>query len=926
MRNPVIRILILLAILNAPVATGARAGDYDYTTDITVQPEFDWDSFNRVNVTDATVTVEYGDSTPIVMAGLTITAENEDSQLLTTQPGVFEFTGITLEGSGSAAQAGLIVNDGTIRVQTGGSTKLGDYSTISIGTNGTVEVGSLSMTGTNASIVNSGTFKAGRLTIDGSGASVMHSGTGGFTVTGTTTINQGTLTLNAAASLAGATINGGSMSIGTKVAVTNSKAILVSGGTLTMAGEATASGTVQVAAGTFTVTGTTTTGNTKVAALVMSGGKTSIGTNASLEADSLTLTGGEINLNGGVLKAAPAQVSGAPVAFGGVVNMNSGSLELTDAARFTNGGIVVHGIDNIVAMTGANQTLTVGANASIDTADGELEIRGDLHLGAFGIGRNRDEFVFRAGVDASGEVNTVTVTGRLSVDQNSKVAISSGLLQKLQSSTGPIQIIDSGSVQNPDSFSTTVKSTVFKYDIYLDNLGDAGLYIGNFTFLTDEEVLNSLYEQWDKRLNNQAHTLISGAFANAIIEGTRLYLGADRDNLSPAGLFNAGVLYNLSDPDLSGIGTDALRYYNGSQAANMSEAALSITRHVMTSLDDRNAYLRRMQVLIADTLGEGHEQAYGDCILDDGFCPDRSKESVYYPATRIWATAIGMRDKRRDDGVVTGFNYHGRGMTVGGDHIFGALAVGAAFSYVGGDYTDAASLGDSSTLDAYHFNLYGTYSHASGFYLSGTLGYAWTDHRLDDRRFLLSGDGGYGPDTLAGSLGTTSADYQTGIWTGSLAAGYDFLVGDFLTVSPSVGVAFRAANGDSHSEFFTSENGSANTLELGKVKNSSITMPVKLAVAYDLFGNEQSLMTVTGSVGYAYEFKKRGARGDLTYAGLENLGRVPIFSSDRGRHAYSVAAGLRYIYKNLEFAVDYEYEGRKKFSSHSFSGSVGLTF
>ncbi|MCD7897137.1 MAG: autotransporter outer membrane beta-barrel domain-containing protein [Planctomycetaceae bacterium] len=606
--------------------------------------------------------------------------------------------------------------------------------------------------------------------------------------------------------------------------------------------------------------------------------------------------------------------------------MNSGRLELTDAARFTNGGVVVDGIDNVIAMTGANDTLTIGANASLDTAEGDLHIIGNLHLGAFGTGRNRDDFIFRAGVDANGVENTVRVEGDLSVDQNSKIAISSGLLQKLQTENTPIRIIQADDVLNVNSFATTVKSTVFKYDIYLDELGPAGLYIGNFTFLSDEEVMAGLYEQWDKRLNNQASTLISGSFANAIIEGTRLYLGDERDNLSPAGLFNAGVLYNLSDPDMSGIGTDALRYYNGSQAANMSEAALSITRHVMSSLDDRNAYLRRMQVLIADTLGAGQEQAYGDCILDDGFCPDRSRESVYYPATRIWATALGLRDKRRDDGVVTGFNYHGRGMTVGGDHIFGALAVGGAFSYVGGDYTDAASLGDSSTLDAYHFNLYGTYSHVSGFFLSGTLGYAWTDHRLDDRRFLLSGDVGYGDDVLAGSYGNTSADYQTGIWTGSLAAGYDFLVGDFLTVSPSLGVAFRAANGDSHSEFFTSKNGSANTLELGKVKNSSVTMPIKVNVAYDLFGDEQSLMTVTGSVGYAYEFKKRGARGNLSYAGLENIGSVPIFSSDRGRHAFSAAVGLRYIFRNLEFAVDYEYEGRKKFSSHSFSGSVGLTF
>ncbi|MCC8116795.1 MAG: hypothetical protein LIP18_06540 [Planctomycetes bacterium] len=63
-----------MTALFALVATGTRAVDYDYTTDDTVYPEVEWDSFNRVSVTDATVTLEYDDATPIVMAGLTITA------------------------------------------------------------------------------------------------------------------------------------------------------------------------------------------------------------------------------------------------------------------------------------------------------------------------------------------------------------------------------------------------------------------------------------------------------------------------------------------------------------------------------------------------------------------------------------------------------------------------------------------------------------------------------------------------------------------------------------------------------------------------------------------------------------------------------------------------------------------------------------
>ncbi|MCC8165644.1 MAG: autotransporter domain-containing protein [Planctomycetes bacterium] len=923
MRNPGTRILFILTVLSALVATGARAGDYDYTTDTTVIVERDWDPpSQKVNVTDAIVPVEYDDTSYWDVGKLNITATNRNSQVITTKSGTLQFLGMALEGTRNSTRAELTITDGTVQV-VGASTKIGQYSGITIGADGALQAGTLSLDGDYAAIDNSGTLTASRLIIDGANASVIHNGKG-FTITGTTTVEQGSLVLNANATLAGANLNGGSVTIGSGVSVTNSQAISLAGGTLYMGGDSSLSGAVEVRGGTFSVTGK----NAKVASLVMAGGITSIGATSSLEATSLTLSGGIINLSG-TLTATPAVGSGAPVAFGGIVNMTSGTLDLGSDARFTAGGIVANGDTNFINMN--RQTLSVGSNASLDAGDGELRIDGNLHLGAFSVGRNRDDFIYRAGIDADGNVNKVTITGNLSVDQNSKVSISSALLQRLQSdpaeSINILEVENTGTIVNPNSFASTVRSTVFRYDIFLDNInGTQGMFIGNFTFIDQDEVLAALYEQWDQRLNNQARTVISGEFANAIIAGTRMYLGDERDTLSPAGLFNAGVLYNLSDPDLSGIGIDALRYYNGSQAANMSEAALSITRHVMASLDDRNAYLRRMQVLIADAMGSDHEQAYGDCILDDGFCPDRSRESVYYPATRIWATALGMRDKRRDDGVVTGFNYHGRGMTVGGDHIFGPFAVGAAFSYVGGDFTDAASLGDSSTLDAYHFNLYGTYSHATGFFLSGTLGYAWTDHRLDDRRFLMSGDVGYGDEELAGSIGNASADYQTGIWTGSLAAGYDFLIGDYLTVSPSLGVAFRSANGDSHSEFFTSENGSANTLELGKVRNTSITMPVKLAVAYDLFGDEKSLMTVTGSLGYAYEFKTRGAKGNLHYAGLENIGNVPIFSSDRGRHAFSVATGLRYMYKNFEFAVDYEYEGRKKFSSHSFSGSVGLTF
>lgn len=102
-------------------------------------------------------------------------------------------------------------------------------------------------------------------------------------------------------------------------------------------------------------------------------------------------------------------------------------------------------------------------------------------------------------------------------------------------------------------------------------------------------------------------------------------------------------------------------------------------------------------------------------------------------------------------------------------------------------------------------------------------------------------------------------------------------------------------------------------------------MPIDLTATWRHQIDECTRVAFKVGGGYAYNFKRDRAEGTFTYAGL---GDNPIFMQGvrPERHSWNATAGITYTVRNVDFGVDYRYDGMKKFQAHRVSATVGLSF
>lgn len=806
------------------------------------------------------------------------------------------FAQLNITGNGTA-----VITDGA-----GGGYLWNDFGVVSVGSNATLQVDRFYQT--RGETVINGTLDANRV------------GGGAFEVAGGLATVAGRLLADSAL------VSGGTMDInGTIEANTFS----VSGGEANV----TATGTTQALTNEATGTGKLNINGTVASDVKLStrgGGVLNFNQGASVGAGSGSVAldiGGTANsafnlredlttggtntfaLGGGNLnllnnKKLTVDSTGSTLSLYGNLNFDGGTVEFNDGVIFRSGGIFnKRSAEAVMTMNGA--ALEIGRGATLDASLGSVNI-----TGASGLAINGGTYM------AGWENNAVTMakvtapsgTGTLSVAGNSKIIMTNRLQAQAQSITGggtPLLILAS------ECLDGTVTTMSYGDDFYIydfatatDGSGQWGLYMTGFREASEDEKIASILGGWNghPRVAGHASKVINNDFLGAIIAGRRLQVSLSYDSLTPDGQFNANVLGSLSSPATSDY--DALMLYNGSGLAMANQAVLAANSHTMNRLGLRNTWLRREMAATDDgAFGCGVPLA---CEFLD--------ENV---ANRVWASAQYLYDRQYWDEGFEGYEYRARGVMVGYDRIFGDLAVGAAFSYVGGDFQDAAALSHNSTLDTYGFHLYGIYNHESGAFITGTIGTSYTDNQIEDLR------------VLNGAPGWNSADYRGQGWQVAASVGYDWKFDDCLTVTPSIGVAHQDYRSKAHQQVFIAADGSAaaGTLQAGRVKNHSTTMPLRLSATYDIAGDDESLFTVNADLGYAYEFNSKGAEGRVGYAGLGGMvAPVSIASRAPGRHLFSVGLGGKYLYKQYEFGLNYEYTWRNQHRSHLLLGSFGLNF
>lgn len=867
-----------------------------------------------------------------VEAGSTLRFSNlriDDSQLdlsVANGPSTLAVTGA---GANMIVTNGLEITNGRITVSDGGSLSVGSF-TMTGGDNGievlikedsdfrvtgaseaaTINVGSFVIeSGTNAVQFQGGLVVAaeGTMTID---RDVIFGGNGlAITSGGTVTVNSG--------DLSGANVNVSSGNL------TLASAGEIGGGEFNITGDSVVNLGGTIASGTtMNISGGTTTFASSaivdIKALKVSGSaavqiNTAVSTAAGV--DNFVFSGGQITLGddsyaSGILNV---RSTGQELTLGGKLNIVDGHASFNDDVAWTGGGVYATGTGYGGATIDMNGNRLKMDRASIlDASSRSISIvnSGGLTISGTYLAGYVNNSVTRVNVTGGGELS---ITDRASIQM-------SQALQRVVNNPGtdlnsnPILASDfTGTYTGATEFTWNTGGWIYQYEVRQNSGGEWGLYVIGSSYLSEEEQYKNIISSWKRvpEVGENATKVINNDFASAIIKGNAISSGAtgDYDSLSVSGKFNADVLASLSNSRNEDATYDGLMLYNGSGLGFVNQAVINSNYNILRRLRQRNDDVRNEMRVTSENLCSSLSD-HSDCCLDG----DKN---------RVWAAGFYTNENSGRDEGFAGYHYRTTGVMAGYDRLFGNLSVGGAFSYTGGDFEDSSALENNSYINTYAFNIYGSYNSPSGWFVNGAAGYAYSDDQLRDYR------------QLNGDTGWNTADFHTNTFMINANVGYDYVYCGNLTITGSVGLSYQRAENTGHSQFFKSDMEpllandvvpAANTINAGTVSNHSFQLPIEIAVKYNIYGDEDQMFTLTGSMGYAYEFNNTGADGTISYGGLGQVGSVGIVSRHPGRHVWHLGAGLKYYYKQYEFGASYEYVGRNKYNSHHFLGNFGVVF
>lgn len=723
------------------------------------------------------------------------------------------------------------------------------------------------------------------------------------------TVSGGTLNIESGGTVAHPKLYASSGVINIKAGGTSSVADFEAAGT----SDVNVSGTI--AAGTsFKVNGVATvkfSGGSKIGdggnlAHLGVGGDGTLDIASSVTADSFSFGGGTINMTGGNLTA---EATGAPFNMLGDLNFKSDTsiAAFKGDVTFTRGGI--HALNNVTGHMrlndgGTHHTLEIGRQAVLDTESGSMLIDGVSNFildGTLNVGYQNGQVLMAdiKGIAAAG--------GSLDVDSKATVTMTNAMQRQALASvnSGGLLVLktDAGVSIGADAIYWDTDSILYEYQVVKDPVtGQYGIWVKGAQAASRDTLYNNIIENWREhpKIGDYVNNVINQSMLDAIVDANYLAIGIEPgyDTLNPSGQFNADLLSSLVSPKQSGAGYDALMLYNGSGLNMANQAVVSSNARILRGINRRTEDLRR-------------EIRGNDQIDPDSEMPDP------LPANRFWGDIIYLSESSGHDRGIGGYSLRGMGLTVGHDRMYGDLAVGAAVSYLGGHFRDASALSNNSRIDTFAADLYATLTHPSGWFVSGTIGYGYSDNQIRDMRILN------------GFQGWNHADYGSHSLATSLVIGHDLWVGDAWTLSPSIGIDYVGTRSGSHTQYFTGNNraGGANTLLAGQIKNHSASIPLNLSLSYNMPGEDGSLLTLTGDVGYAYELNNDGASGNIDYDGLNgHVGSVKIARRSPGQHLFNIGLRGKYYFRQYEVGMGYDYVGKRKYNAHTLTLNAGVSF
>ncbi|MCC8180123.1 MAG: autotransporter outer membrane beta-barrel domain-containing protein [Planctomycetes bacterium] len=232
-----------------------------------------------------------------------------------------------------------------------------------------------------------------------------------------------------------------------------------------------------------------------------------------------------------------------------------------------------------------------------------------------------------------------------------------------------------------------------------------------------------------------------------------------------------------------------------------------------------------------------------------------------------------------------------------------------AAAYSAGD-AKLRDLRYKNEADVFNLALYSAYSHESGLYLEGGLGYghSWNDYLVD---------------SIAIPGGVKKGDFGSDLFSAHLELGFAArLPRDFILV-PSLGLSYTHLHNDSWTETIDSNQLVAN--RFGSGSDDGLDVPLGVRFSRLLRFGDDSYLAPEIRAAYIYSAAKTRPTITSSLAGMP--GGMEMRGIDPGRSHWRVGAGLSgRINNRVDIRCEYDFDSRSGYKGHNLNASLGVEF
>jgi len=309
-------------------------------------------------------------------------------------------------------------------------------------------------------------------------------------------------------------------------------------------------------------------------------------------------------------------------------------------------------------------------------------------------------------------------------------------------------------------------------------------------------------------------------------------------------------------------------------------------------------------VTVAETASNIVDQQL-TAALHDGASGIAAGEQHAAGGARFWLQAFGRTSSQDARGFDTPYDADSYGFVAGVDTKalgHGTLA-GLAFSYANTE-VDSENLNRTNTdIDSYQITAYGATEFGNHNFVSGMLGYVWSDN--ENTRIL-------GPDMANGEF-----DSEQIIARGKL--GHDIKSGN-MVMAPTLLANYANYSADDYTETGPSPfnlNVSTEDMDLFEVG-------VELDVAWNLKQSGGATVRPNLVAGYRYDVTQEEIALVSSFTG--GGGAFSTIGAEPPQNKYNVGGGLKYFADSWELTASYMYDFMEDYDAHSGMIRAGFKF